>query len=114
MINIVIKKHLGIPYEFDVSGHAGYAPFGKDIVCSAVSMLVITIANSMQINTKDKVNVRQDAKKARITIKIDSIKDGVASSEVITLSKTLYLGISETYKEFGNKYIKVKEEDFDD
>nr|DAP21256.1 MAG TPA: YsxB-like protein [Caudoviricetes sp.] len=31
-----------------VSGHAGYAEHGKDIVCSAVSILVLTLIESLK------------------------------------------------------------------
>lgn len=31
-----------------VSGHAGYAEYGKDIVCSAVSSLVLTLADYIE------------------------------------------------------------------
>ena len=32
---------------FHVEGHAGYADYGQDIVCSAVSVLVINCINSI-------------------------------------------------------------------
>ena len=61
MINVVIKKNKeGIPYYFETSGHAMFADPGKDIVCSAVSVLMITLANSMELNTKDKVEIDED------------------------------------------------------
>ena len=31
----------------EVHGHAHYAPIGKDIVCSAISVLFLTLANSI-------------------------------------------------------------------
>lgn len=43
MIEITIKG-----YEIKVEGHAGYAEEGKDIVCSAVSTLVQTLASSLR------------------------------------------------------------------
>lgn len=33
---------------FRISGHAGYAPSGQDIVCAAVSFLSITVVNSLE------------------------------------------------------------------
>ena len=33
---------------FECSGHSGYAEHGKDIVCSAVSVLAITTVNSIE------------------------------------------------------------------
>lgn len=43
MINIQTRKQNNT-YEIVLSGHADYAPHGKDIVCSAVSVLVYTLA----------------------------------------------------------------------
>lgn len=37
--------------EIIVSGHSGYAEKGKDIVCSAVSVLVNTLVESMEAVT---------------------------------------------------------------
>lgn len=31
--------------RMDISGHAGYAPSGQDIVCAAVSILTMTLEN---------------------------------------------------------------------
>lgn len=35
-------------YSLAVSGHAGYAPAGQDIVCAAVSVLAQTLANKVE------------------------------------------------------------------
>lgn len=35
--------------EFKIKGHAMYAPYGEDIVCSAVSALSISIVNSLYV-----------------------------------------------------------------
>lgn len=34
---------------FEISGHAGYAPHGEDIVCAAASFLAITVENSLEL-----------------------------------------------------------------
>lgn len=34
--------------QFRISGHAGYAPAGQDIVCAAVSFLATTVINSIE------------------------------------------------------------------
>ncbi len=41
MICIEIKEN-----EINIKGHAGYADTGKDIVCAAVSILIITFINT--------------------------------------------------------------------
>ena len=47
MITITVKKRNGNYLEFVSKGHAGYAEEGQDIVCAAVSVLVINTVNSL-------------------------------------------------------------------
>lgn len=44
MINIIIGKNV-----IEVTGHAGYAPVGQDIVCASVSTLFYTLAQNVRI-----------------------------------------------------------------
>ena len=48
MINITVKKRKGSYLDFLSKGHAGYAEEGQDIVCAAVSALIITTVNSLE------------------------------------------------------------------
>lgn len=41
--------------KITLRGHANYAEFGKDIVCSAVSVLVQTLIQSVESLTTDKI-----------------------------------------------------------
>ncbi len=58
MITAVFSVRDGKPCGFHVAGHSGYAPWGEDIVCSAVSSAVILTANLLE---------QQDAKLLAIT-----------------------------------------------
>lgn len=49
MIEVTVYKTMRHEYAgFDMSGHAGYDDIGKDIVCAAVSVLVINTLNSIE------------------------------------------------------------------
>jgi len=49
MIKVVIFRNTDNDIVgFEVSGHAGYADPGKDIVCAAVSILATTTVNSLE------------------------------------------------------------------
>lgn len=50
VINVIVRNN-GIT----ISGHAGYAPLGQDIVCSAMSILVYTLQESLNKYTGDAV-----------------------------------------------------------
>ena len=47
----MIRQFLG----FDCLGHAGYAEEGEDIVCAAISALVINTINSLEMFTRGNI-----------------------------------------------------------
>ena len=49
MIQAKILRRNGRTAGFSVSGHAGYADSGKDIVCAAVSSAVQLTANGITV-----------------------------------------------------------------
>ena len=59
MITIKVRKKNGSYEEFISKGHAGYAEAGQDIVCAAVSALIITTVNSLEKFTDDKLMCRK-------------------------------------------------------
>ena len=46
----------------EVKGHAGYDEYGKDIVCAAVSVLTVNMANSVEKFTDDSFKGSVDEK----------------------------------------------------
>jgi len=48
MINVTIDR---IEYKVTMKGHADYAELGKDIVCSAMSILFFSLAHTLEDNT---------------------------------------------------------------
>ena len=65
-----------------VSGHAGYAEHGKDIVCSAVSILVLTLIESLKRHNK---NIIYELEEGDLIL----YKQGLGSSEKLLLSSFL-------------------------
>lgn len=53
----------GEPQRFQVSGHAGYAENGKDIVCASVSSAVEMAINGITeiVKTSCTVNIKEDS-----------------------------------------------------
>ena len=49
---IVVNYHSN---GITMSGHAGYAPHGQDIVCAGVSALIQTLIQSIEELTQDKI-----------------------------------------------------------
>ena len=102
MITIKVRKKNGSYVEFISKGHAGYAEAGQDIVCAAVSALIITTVNSLEKFTDDKFDVQE--------------KDGFVSfsfvkpvtKEGTLLMDSLVLGLTEIENSYSKRYLKVK------
>ena len=47
MIKVIVKKELKHLRKVEVSGHANYEEYGKDIVCASASSIVITSLNAI-------------------------------------------------------------------
>ena len=60
MITIKVRKKDGSYEEFISKGHAGYAEAGQDIVCAAVSALIITTVNSLEKFTVTSFDVKEN------------------------------------------------------
>lgn len=90
---------------FRMEGHAGFASYGNDIVCSAVSVLAINTMNSIEQFTDDKFNGSVQREDGIVSFEIIS---GPASASAVLLLKSLVLGLNAIQSEYGKKYIKIK------
>jgi uncharacterized protein len=88
---------------FRCLGHAGFADDGQDIVCAAVSVLVINTVNSIERFTSDTFDFKKDEKKGAIDFKIIS----KLSDESSLLLNSLFLGLQGIRKDYGQRYIKM-------
>ena len=68
MIRVKVEKENGHFKKISILGHAMYDDIGKDIVCSAVSSIVITTVNG--ILTIDKGTITYLASSRGLTIKV--------------------------------------------
>ena len=83
-------------------GHAGYADRGEDIVCAAVSVLIINTVNSIEHFTSDTFDYKENEKKGQIDFKIISN----LSNESSLLLNSLVLGLQGIMENYGQEYIK--------
>ncbi len=105
MIKVTIYQNKDDVYcGFRMEGHAEFAAYGNDIVCSAVSVLVINTMNSIEQFTDDEfdstIHQEEDVVSFDVTSQISS------STEL--LLNSLVLGLKAIESEYGKKYIKVK------
>lgn len=76
---------------FQTEGHAGFADAGYDIVCAAISVLVINTINSVEQFTDTDCAVTQDEKNALIRFMVRSSR---TPKELQVLLQSLVLGLS--------------------
>lgn len=104
MIEIAVKKDKdGICNGFLVKGHAGYDEFGKDIICSAVSVLVINTINSIETFTEDILQVRMEEESGLIEFKLTS---SVSPGSRLLLD-SLLLGLRGIETDYGREFISI-------
>ncbi len=95
----VIKKNEVI----EISGHANYDEFGKDIVCASVSSIVMTTVNSILSIDDSSINYVDDGDK----IIIKKLND---NDIVDKLLNTMILILKDLEKQY-KKNIKVESEE---
>ncbi|MCD8250267.1 MAG: ribosomal-processing cysteine protease Prp [Lachnospiraceae bacterium] len=101
MIEVSVRKEKGHYRSFAINGHADYAEEGEDIVCSAVSALVINAINSIEAFTEDAFTCDcADGQIRRWEFTSD------VSEKTELLMDSLLLGLKNMEKSYG-KYISV-------
>ena len=88
MIRDNIKNKNGKVYEIVVKGHAGYDDYGKDIVCAAVSTMMITTVNNI-ICLDDSINYVEDAGLLKVSVKEETEINQKLLSNVIMMLEEL-------------------------
>ena len=105
MINVIVfKDDNGLIEGFSLKGHAEFAEYGSDIVCSAVSMLTINTLNSISEFTSDTFTYQEDEQSG--AMEFHMVSSGQQSQ---LLLKALLLGLDTVRNEYGKKYIDLKE-----
>ena len=92
MIRVTVYKTRRHEYSgFDVTGHAGSADAGHDIVCAAVSALVINAVNSVERFTDDETSCVTDEETGTIGFRFA----GRPSHDAGLLLDSMILGLEE-------------------
>ena len=98
-VNVLVDKDVK---EISIIGHANYSEYGKDIVCSATSSIVITTVNAIISFNENYITYEELPNK--LVIKRNEYNDIV--SKLITNMLNLLKELENDYP----KYIKMKEE----
>ncbi len=110
MIRINIQRSdKGRIRAFSSKGHAGFAEKGSDVVCAAVSVLVINTINSIEVLLPEdafRMKTETDEKKGYIRC----VFSGEPSEEAGLLLDAMYLGLKDIERSYGGDHISIAEE----
>lgn len=87
------------PERIEISGHAGYAEPGKDIVCAGVTALTQTLIQSIEDLTDDEMEYRISPGRV-------DINHGNLSEKSKTLVDSFFIGIRMIADEFS-EYVRI-------
>ncbi len=105
MIRVLVVKTADDQIRaFQVSGHAGFAESGQDIICSAVSALTINTVNALETLTDTVFEADVDPEDGTITVNFteDLSHDGKL------LTDALVLGLMTIEQENNGDYLHVE------
>lgn len=102
MIKITIyQNHAGQYTRLSCIGHAGFDRCGKDIVCAAVSVLVLNTLNAVEAFTDEKFDFENDPDSGLLDIRFQ--KPG--GHDAGLLLDAMVLGLKEIQSQYGTDYI---------
>ncbi|MBQ7676665.1 MAG: ribosomal-processing cysteine protease Prp [Lachnospiraceae bacterium] len=101
MIRCEVDKEDGVYRRLSCIGHAGFAESGQDIVCAAVSILVINTANSIEAFCGQDHTVSTNAKTGLIELRLNP----PVNAKTALLMDSFVLGMTGISNQYGSSYI---------
>ena len=103
MTKIIVKYDKSLCSFIELSGHANYADYGHDIVCSGITAATYTSINLIDKLAKDcfKLTVKEEAGYLRIDLDYQSLEQNVV--EMIQL---IVKNLIDMYEEMKRNYPK--------
>ena len=89
MISVKTTKENGFYKKIAILGHAMYDDYGKDIVCSACSSIVITTVNGILALKKGSLDYLVSKKGMTINVKIDDETTQILLNNMVSLLREL-------------------------
>ena len=103
MITVTVFNKKNEIVGVQLEGHAEYGRRGRDIVCSAVSILYINLVNSLESFTDDEKELNGSTK---INFQ-NVILKRLPSEKAELLFQSFMLGITTIEQKYGKKYIVI-------
>ncbi|MBU5315783.1 ribosomal-processing cysteine protease Prp [Clostridium bornimense] len=106
MIKIDFLKHCDKLISFNISGHAGFDESGRDIICSAVSVLSGAVVNG--VTDVLKIDAPYDFSDGHMIMSLDSLSnEEIEKCQVLMETMLVSLkSLEVNYKDYVNVHIK--------
>ncbi len=115
MVKATFVQGSKLPIQgFILSGHAGYAPHGEDIVCAGISGLSLGIANGLAEFLASRVNVQQGANGWLAVRVVEQACSDEDLCRAETLLRTLRLGLEQIAQRYPGSLDIIESEVFPD
>ena len=99
----IIKTRNGEYKGFNCIGHSGYADAGEDIVCAAISVLVINTLNSLEQLAGERFKLVTNEEEGLIDCRFEK---NINEKSVLLLD-SMVLGLQEIKKQYGKTFIDL-------
>ncbi len=116
MTTVIVIRNSNKQYKgFICDGHAGYAKKNfffrqPDVLCAAISTLVINTINCLEELTGELDNMNQETNEESGYISCQ-FKNPVTNEKSVVLLDAMVLGLTMLSKEYGSEYLQVKFEE---
>lgn len=106
MIKVKIKNKKDYITGFEMSGHAEFDKYGKDIVCAAASMLAYNTIDTFTDLLKLKDHIKYSVKDNLINFELEPIIQEINMHDSQLILKKFELGMKSLVAEYGD-YVKI-------
>ena len=108
MIHITAVREHGFIRSVTCAGHALYDEPGSDIICAAVSALMINTANSIEQFTEDALVIEEGGDEGGyLMLRLD----GEISGSSALLLKSLMLGLHSIKETYGEEFLQITQQE---
>ena len=107
MTKITIYRTTDYYLGIEVSGHAGFAEAGEDIVCAGISVLTINLINSLEELSEDAFLVNEDEETGYIKVWMSYEEDEEPDYESQLLFDSYLIGIRSIKNDY-NEFVKLE------
>ncbi|NMB08683.1 MAG: ribosomal-processing cysteine protease Prp [Tissierellia bacterium] len=106
----IYKDNKGNIIRYKISGHAGFAEKGEDVVCAAVSALsqtaLVSLVEVIGISEKE-LEFYIDEKKGILDVQLPKLIGEITNKEAQILLKTFEIGIKKIVESYS-EYVTLK------